>query len=235
MKKTPPGRFGDPSARTRPFPLPVIMKILSDLSLSSPDDTLTELIVRYTGCSPELFRLPPAETAEYLRKHERVAAALLLLSELVYGEKTENDSYNTDFSDIRNVRRFFIRHFLFRPAEQVTAAPLDENGRLIGGIYVSDSGTSSSSYTPFRWLMRSCVAEGVKYVILAHNHPCGRTVPSAEDITSTEKLVQLFGDLGIVLADHLIIAGTEAFSMRQSSKFRDLFDGEEFYRAITEE
>ena len=53
-------------------------------------------------------------------------------------------------------------------------------------------------------------------VILAHNHPSGVALPSASDVATTIQLHQALSVLGIELRDHLIFAGDEFVSLRDS-------------------
>lgn len=62
------------------------------------------------------------------------------------------------------------------------------------------------------------VAEAVKcnakFVIIGHNHPNGNIQPSYFDIQATNRIVQALGVVNIVLADHLIVSGTDYYSMK---------------------
>ncbi len=42
-------------------------------------------------------------------------------------------------------------------------------------------------------------------VVLGHNHPSGDPSPSADDITTTEKIVRAGAVLGITVVDHIIV------------------------------
>lgn len=44
------------------------------------------------------------------------------------------------------------------------------------------------------------------YIVLAHNHPSGNCLPSNEDITLTERLLEAFELMGLNLLDHLVIS-----------------------------
>ena len=61
-------------------------------------------------------------------------------------------------------------------------------------------------------------------VILAHNHPSGVALPSDSDIATTKRLLQTLSLLGVELYDHLIFAGDEFVSMRDSRNTRFLFE-----------
>ena len=62
------------------------------------------------------------------------------------------------------------------------------------------------------------------FVIMAHNHPEGAALPSNTDVTSTSTVSTTLRTLGINLIDHIIINRTAYFSMREDSRFKNLFD-----------
>ena len=53
-------------------------------------------------------------------------------------------------------------------------------------------------------------------VNLAHNHPRGFAVPSAEDIFLTEEIYSLLKPIGIELVDHIIFAEDDFVSLAAS-------------------
>ena len=57
-------------------------------------------------------------------------------------------------------------------------------------------------------------------VVLAHNHPSGVAVPSAEDIQTTKRLAVALQAVDIELADHIVIADEDYVSMVQSGMYR---------------
>lgn len=54
-------------------------------------------------------------------------------------------------------------------------------------------------------LFRIAVQKGCESIILVHNHPSGRTEPSASDIAVTKKLIEAGKTLEIRVIDHIII------------------------------
>ena len=61
---------------------------------------------------------------------------------------------------------------------------------------------------------------------MAHNHPEGPALPSNTDVGSTMTVSTTLRNLGINLADHIIINRTAYFSMREDSRYKNLFDTE---------
>jgi len=56
-----------------------------------------------------------------------------------------------------------------------------------------------------REVYRPAIVAGASVVVLAHNHPSGNFLPSADDIATTRSLVRAGAHLGIELADHIIL------------------------------
>lgn len=63
-------------------------------------------------------------------------------------------------------------------------------------------------------MVQSAAALHATALVIAHNHPSGNPKPSEDDIASTEALNVFCKMCGIVLSDHVIVAGTDSFSFR---------------------
>ena len=62
-------------------------------------------------------------------------------------------------------------------------------------------------------------------MILAHNHPGGYEVPSADDAVITGKFMQQLDVVGISLLDHIIVAQDRYLSMRATGRLPRLRNG----------
>ena len=92
---------------------------------------------------------------------------------------------------------------------------------------------------------RECFYHAIKdfaaSVIFVHNHPSGRSVPSEEDDSITNRLCLASSILGIHVLDHVIVTSSNNFfSYRQNSPhfFKDEYnfnDGENFVRLLASE
>lgn len=56
-----------------------------------------------------------------------------------------------------------------------------------------------------REVFRHAIAKGVNAIIIAHNHPSGSTMPSADDRAVTKQLVDAGKIVGIKVLDHIVI------------------------------
>jgi DNA repair protein RadC len=60
-------------------------------------------------------------------------------------------------------------------------------------------------------------------IIIAHNHPSGKTDPSGEDLDITKRLVDAGTILGIPVLDHVIVGRENYTSLKEG--YSGLFDG----------
>lgn len=86
--------------------------------------------------------------------------------------------------------------------------------RVLGCRMISEGSLSEVSAYP-RLVMETALNYNAHSVFFCHNHPGGTCAPSAEDIASTLQLQRLLGGVGIMVLDHMIIAGGNAYSMAQ--------------------
>jgi len=74
-------------------------------------------------------------------------------------------------------------------------------------------GTVNQAPVYLREVARAAILVSATGIILFHNHPGGQAQPSAEDLAVTKRLAEALLMLEIMLYDHLIIAGNEAYSI----------------------
>ncbi|MBV6406216.1 MAG: DNA repair protein RadC [Flavobacteriales bacterium] len=88
---------------------------------------------------------------------------------------------------------------------------LDRGNAVTGKVRVSHGGMHGTVADP-KVIFREAIDRRASGVVLAHNHPSGRAVPSEEDIRLTRKLVEGGRLLDITVHDHLIITATGYYS-----------------------
>jgi DNA repair protein RadC len=98
--------------------------------------------------------------------------------------------------------------------EQFRVLFLDARTRLIADE-VMGRGTINHAPVYPREIARRAVELHASTVILAHNHPSGTSEASRDDIAMTREVRRALQPLGIVLHDHLIIAGQTWISMQR--------------------
>ena len=97
----------------------------------------------------------------------------------------------------------------------VLALLLDARKRPILCRQIS-RGVVNAAEVSTRRLAELCLERHASSVIVAHNHPSGDPLPSAEDEMFTRSLSRALGLLGVDLADHIVVAGCEYLSLRET-------------------
>jgi len=85
---------------------------------------------------------------------------------------------------------------------------------VVGRRMISEGSLSEVSAYP-RMVMETALNYNAHSVLLCHNHPGGTCAPSAEDLASTLQLQHLLNGVGILVLDHIIVAGSRTYSMIQ--------------------
>jgi DNA repair protein RadC len=95
----------------------------------------------------------------------------------------------------------------------------DAKGQLIEKVSLYQ-GTANSSVLRAAEVFRPAVIRNCPGLILCHNHPSGDPTPSAEDIETTQQLVEAGRVLDIELVDHLIIGHQRFVSLKEHLRWQ---------------
>ena len=88
---------------------------------------------------------------------------------------------------------------------------LNSANKVLGVMNISEGGTTGT-IVDTRLIMQSVILSNATKVILAHNHPSGNLIPSAQDSFITKRVKQACELLDIELCDHLIISPDNYYS-----------------------
>lgn len=91
---------------------------------------------------------------------------------------------------------------------------LNAAGQVLGQRLVAEGSLAEVPAYP-RLVVETALNYNAHSVLLCHNHPSGVTLPSQDDIQSTQELLKVLYALHITLLDHIIVAGEQTYSMVQ--------------------
>lgn len=114
-----------------------------------------------------------------------------------------------------DIGAYLLPKFVGRTNEALMMVSIDNKNKVIACSIVAE-GTVDSAKVSRRKVMEEAMKVKATRVILAHNHPRGVAVPSAEDVAMTREIGRLFAQVGIELVDHIIIADDDYVSMAAS-------------------
>lgn len=107
--------------------------------------------------------------------------------------------------------KYFVSKFAYETVEVAYAMFLDSKNRIIACREIS-RGVVNATEICIRAIAEQALACKATSVIIAHNHPDGIPVPSAEDELTTQKIKLALSTVGIKLADHIIVGGDQYVS-----------------------
>ncbi len=96
--------------------------------------------------------------------------------------------------------------------EQIYMLCLDQAGHVLHRSLLHTGTVDQVALHP-RTVVETAIRHKAHSVILAHNHPSGVAAPSQPDIDVTKRITTALYLIGIQLVDHMIFAGSEAYSM----------------------
>ena len=123
------------------------------------------------------------------------------------------------FRSSAQVAQFLIPRFLAEREELVLVLCLDSRSSMLC-CQVLNRGVVNAVDISTRRLVETALKHKASAVVLAHNHPDGVAMPSREDEAFTEKTAEALRLMGIRMMDHIIVAGKNYFSMRESGFYR---------------
>lgn len=131
--------------------------------------------------------------------------------EIVYKRKQQLNypSINSskEFADI--FREVFPENQL-QLKEYFKAAYLDRANKIINIHHIGEGGLSSV-VVDIRLIMMAALKVPCSYIILCHNHPSGKLIPSKADLAITQKVKEAANLFDIKLVDHIILGSDREY------------------------
>lgn len=116
---------------------------------------------------------------------------------------------------------FLLPYFYGLRDETVYLLCLDAKGKVLD-CRALFKGSANGVAIAIRKIVEVALSVNATSVIMAHNHPGGLALPSAEDRASTLRIRTALQNLDIVLIDHIIVADQDFISMADSGLFQAL-------------
>ena len=191
----------------------VIIELLLTYAIPRKDvySTARRLIEEF-GSVEGVLKADPAE----LKEHAKLSDHTVTLIKLVNDIRTQPGKIpgfrSRKISSVRSAAEYCHSVMSSLPEEKVIELFLDEDSRLTGVAAVS-SGSNDSVMLPVETIVKNAVAQRVRRIVVAHNHPSGNSAPSAADLQATEVLKKALFVYGIELLEHFIVSSSECTAL----------------------
>jgi len=114
--------------------------------------------------------------------------------------------------------KYLVPYFFGRDCETVFLLCLDAKCKVLCCKKVGE-GSVNSANIPIKRIVEIALAANATTVVLAHNHPSGLAIPSADDIQTTLRVAEALEVLDIILADHIVVSKDDFVSIVQSKYY----------------
>ena len=143
------------------------------------------------------------------------AAALLKLVPSLTRTYYSSDARGMILDTSEKSGEYFLPYYIGQTEEVVRLACLDAGGKVISN-QILHRGSANAAEVNMRKIVNIALRNNAMGVILAHNHPGGLPLPSEEDVATTKSIREALMPMGILLMDHIIVAGQDYVSMARS-------------------
>lgn len=142
---------------------------------------------------------------------ESAAVLIKLVPEMNKRYMHRNNADDSTISTSSAAGKYFLAKFAYETVEVAYAMFLDSKNRIISCREIS-RGVVNGTNISVRAIAEQALACKATSVIIAHNHPDGVPVPSAEDELTTQKIKVALSTVGIRLTDHIVVSGEQYVS-----------------------
>ena len=180
------------------------------------------LMDRYGSLSAVL-----AAPVEDLQKVEGIGESAAILLKLVprlctKARLSDADRQELILNTASRAGAYLLERFYGEQNEVIYQLCLDRKGKLLACKKLGE-GNIASAALDVRKLVENAILSSASSVVLAHNHPSGVALPSADDVQTTRRIAAALSAVEVRLIDHIVVAEGDFISMVQSGYCFDEF------------
>ncbi|HOO25529.1 MAG TPA: DNA repair protein RadC [Clostridiales bacterium] len=181
------------------------------------NDIAKELILTF-GSLQEVLSANPLDLTAFKHIKENAAVLMSLTNYIAVSNeqnKAKKISKNVDILTKSETAREYAKSlFLDADYERFYLICLNSRKRVLRAVLVNE-GTLDEVPVYSREVVELVLRHKAHSVILSHNHPGGSLTPSQADLSLTNNIVRALEPIGVVVNDHIIVAGERSLSFRE--------------------
>ena len=167
------------------------------------------------GSLSQVLEAPVEELRKVPGVGAHTAIFLHLITEAGRFYLVNRSSQESILPSLESCAEFMLPFFFGRKVETVFLLCLDAKCKVLCCKEIGEGSVNAAGIS-VRRVVETALNAGASTVVLAHNHPSGLALPSAEDIQTTRRVALALSAVEIHLADHIVVADGDYVSMVQS-------------------
>ncbi len=176
-------------------------------------------LLAHFGSLAQVLEAPVEELAKVKGVGKNAATFLHLVLETGRFYQVNRTMQSKILTTIDACGAYLCPFFIGRRNETVFLLCLDAKCKVLSCKEIGE-GSVNSAGVPIRRIVETALGANASAVVLAHNHPSGVALPSAEDVATTQRVAAALNAVEISLVDHIIVAEDDFVSLAQSGYFR---------------
>lgn len=201
-----------------------------------PDDQVLELLLFYAvprqdtnvlarrllahfGSISAVLEAPLQELKSVGGIGDNAAVLLQLITPLARRYLLSRAQDGAVLSSTQACGEYLLPYFFGAKEELVYLLCLDGKCKVLACRLLQTGSVNSAGFS-IRKAAEAAMACNASSVVLAHNHTSGVALPSQADLDTTQRLRDALEPLGILLADHIVVADNDFVSMADNGFFR---------------
>ena len=172
-------------------------------------------LLEHFGSLSQVLEANPEELKKISGVGENGALLLNLIPQMGRFYMTDRASAPGVLTTLEQCAQYLMPRFFGRKLETVFLLCLDAKCKVLCCRQIGEGSVNAASIS-VRKVVETALNANATSVVLAHNHPSGVALPSADDVQTTQRIAQALHAVDIVLIDHIVVAEGDYISMVQS-------------------
>ena len=179
---------------------------------------LAHLLLNHFGSLHQVLTASPEQLMQVNGVGEHIAILLALVKGISQKYLIDKERFRAPLNTMEDCGNYLMDFFVGRRDETVVLLCLDARRVPLACRIVSE-GSVNTAEVSVRKVVEAALAVNATTAVLAHNHPSGLAIPSMEDIVTTRRMGMALDAVGVILEDHIVVAGRDYVSLRDSNYY----------------
>lgn len=151
---------------------------------------------------------------------EESALLLKIISELIdiYTEDKKSKQNTAILNTTQKAVQYFRNHYLIKNVEYLHGFCLNKMNKVVSHFEIK--GTENKIVIDIKDFADKINTKNASGLLLFHTHPDGVVEPSADDVATTQRILNICYVHGIKVMDHIVINENEYYSFRGDGKLQ---------------
>lgn len=150
------------------------------------------------------------------------ASLIKLMLPLLRTYTLEKYEFGETLKNLDEIGNYIFGKYFAVNKECLSLLCLNHLGKVLS-FEIIMSGSVDSVGLSVRDVVSKVIKSNATAVVIAHNHPGGIALPSAQDIIATKEVKRALSTISVELLDHIIIGSEDYVSMALSDEFSYIF------------